>query len=337
MSNSSIPFLGGGLLRRTLSRIFMLLALSLMLADAQAVICRLNDIAGPSRYPLNVGTIEVPPVVWGINYFWRSPLQRVQVACQTPSNEYTDQPIVIHVFPQGVGLNLYGLSVGIAIEYKGKIVNPYQDFPIDTGYRTKAGETTYFTLEYYVHFWHGNGDMPNTATLSNVILISIHPAWDRHGASTDHMLYQVLNGSFVPRPARTCQLSVGDGNRTVRLPTISANSLSSATPYGGRVNFDLRLNSCSAAVNRAAFAFSGQIVPGHADYFANQGTASGVALHVGMREGNQTLTPQGPNNVASVAVVGQQATLSLFAQYYRTGAVTAGTVNVRAEFLLTYY
>ncbi len=156
-----------------------------------------------------------------------------------------------------------------------------------------------------------------------------HNNWD--GGKGHYRM--VLNTSirFV-NPASTCDLAVGDVDRTIPLPTIKVSDLRDAV-YAGIYNFDLTAN-CSSASN-VTFRFTGTPAPGNNLLFANTGSASGVALWLASRIGGSTQTIS-TNGTRTVAVSGNRAVLPLSAAYHKNGTVGHGTLVSTTTVNITY-
>lgn len=158
-----------------------------------------------------------------------------------------------------------------------------------------------------------------------------------HHMDNIHQTFTLLIGNAIRfvRPAATCDLAMGDVNRTISLDPIKVSSLRQATSAGER-HFDLTAN-CNGATN-VTFVFSGIPAPGNDRLFANTGTAGGVALWLYSRLNGsvQNIPPSGPENTRTVTVSGNQAVLPLGAAYHQNGTVSQGTLLSTATVNITY-
>ncbi|MGF6098999.1 fimbrial protein [Pseudomonas sp. 18175] len=145
----------------------------------------------------------------------------------------------------------------------------------------------------------------------------------------------VLNTAirFV-NPATTCDLAAGDVNRTITFAPIKTSDLKDVN-FAGMQNFELTAN-CTGA-SKVTFRFSGTPANGNSLFFANTGTAEGVALWMGsnLNGVQQTISPNA-NNVREVPVSGNRAVLPMLAAYHKNGTVGAGTLVSNATVNITY-
>lgn len=147
-------------------------------------------------------------------------------------------------------------------------------------------------------------------------------------------LYVASRTLVVTNP--TCDLAVGDVNRTVTLPVVRVEDFRSANAVG-KTDFSISA-TCDPAVTRATFTFSGAAAPGNGQYFANSGGAPGTALWLYSRIGGTEATIQanGSNNARTINVASGRAELPLGAAYYRVGTVGKGGFRSQATVNLTY-
>lgn len=155
---------------------------------------------------------------------------------------------------------------------------------------------------------------------------------DRRNRRPESFTLRLGNSVRFIRPAATCNLAVGDANRTITLPTIRASALRDVSSAGAN-NFELTAN-CSNASN-VTFRFSGTPAAGDNPRFANTGTARGVGLWLYSRIGgsNQTISN---GNTRSVTVSGNRAVLPLGAAYWKNGTVTQGSLSSTTTVAITY-
>ncbi|KRP59856.1 fimbrial protein [Pseudomonas trivialis] len=149
--------------------------------------------------------------------------------------------------------------------------------------------------------------------------------------------YQLLLDSPVRfvSPTATCDLAVGDVNRTIALVPVQANAFDNS-PFAGVHDFELSAE-CSDTQS-VTFRFSGAPATENPLLFANTGTAGGVALWLYSRINGaaQTLPANGSDNERTVAVTGNRAVLPLSAAYHRNGTVSPGTLISTATVNITY-
>lgn len=132
----------------------------------------------------------------------------------------------------------------------------------------------------------------------------------------------------------TC--SVTTSSIAVTLPTISTSALGSTGATAGTTPFAINLNCPSAAAGAPVYVL-----------LNNNGTASGIqgvltktsgtSAGVGVQLLDSSYTPVTFGTPASVGTT-PMGTMNIpyFAQYYRTAAVTAGTLTASATFTLLY-
>ncbi len=142
-----------------------------------------------------------------------------------------------------------------------------------------------------------------------------------------------LNNSvrFVT-PSPTCDLAVGDVNRTIRLDTVQLANFTG--PWIGKKPFELTAN-CNDASN-VTFRFTGTPATGNSALFASTGTARGVGLWLYSRiGGSESNLSNGGSRTVNVSA--NRAVLPLGAAYHKTtGALTKGTLVSNITVNLTY-
>lgn len=139
--------------------------------------------------------------------------------------------------------------------------------------------------------------------------------------------------------AGTCDLLVGDVNRTIPLDPVKVSDFDSGTS-AGRVPFELTAN-CDSDVTSVVFTFTGTADSDDPYRFKNTGTASGIGLYLYSLIGGTELTirANGTDNTRTVAATGGSAVLPLGAAYFHTnrpGRITSGTLNATATVAITY-
>lgn len=134
--------------------------------------------------------------------------------------------------------------------------------------------------------------------------------------------------------AGTCNLSAGDENRTVTMPTVKVSDFDSIV-YAGVLDFDISAE-CESDIRNVTFEFSGTPSPKNNLLFHSTGTSGGTAIW--LRSG-LIITPNGPveQRRRTVATSGGKAVLPLKAAYHVTGdPITAGTLVSTASVVITY-
>lgn len=137
----------------------------------------------------------------------------------------------------------------------------------------------------------------------------------------------------------TCEI-MGNATVSVTLPTLKTGDFnSSPNPNSGNsAPIALTVGNCQYNATSATFTFSGTADSDNSTLFKNTGAATGVGVRLYVNDGsNQTITPTGTTSVHTVPVTGNQAVLSLIAQYYKTGAsVGAGSVISKVTAVMSY-
>ncbi|WP_169801864.1 fimbrial protein [Herbaspirillum chlorophenolicum] len=141
-----------------------------------------------------------------------------------------------------------------------------------------------------------------------------------------------------PGGGGTCRISVGDTNKSVALPSVKTSDFLSVGSVAGATAFSITVEECSTSVRSARFTFSGTAAPNNSDYFANTGTASGVALRLTAQRSGAVVTPTG--SAASVtepiSTELRRGSLSMVANYARTGTMNPGTLRSIATVTINY-
>ncbi|KWE48669.1 fimbrial protein [Burkholderia ubonensis] len=154
-----------------------------------------------------------------------------------------------------------------------------------------------------------------------------------------------FNGKVI---ASTCKVDEGgsSGSFTVNLPPISTNALAAVGNVAGRTPFSLSLSGCTVGEGNpvkvgVVFEPGANVDQSTGRLTLDKGTdkAQGIQLNVldaqqqRIQVGSSTAT-----NAPQSADIGSdgKAKLDYFAEYYASGAVTAGDVNSRVEYSLIY-
>jgi type 1 fimbria pilin len=132
---------------------------------------------------------------------------------------------------------------------------------------------------------------------------------------------------------RTCDWSLGDGNRTITLNPIEARALPGNGAAGFK-QFNLNLENCSDDVTSATFSFTGTPDSDEPLRYKNSGDAKGVAIELQSMDG-QTVGANGTDNARTTAVVAGRTVLKLNAAYWRIGSVELGTGSVSSVATVT--
>nr|WP_255494729.1 fimbrial protein [Luteibacter sp. Sphag1AF] len=136
----------------------------------------------------------------------------------------------------------------------------------------------------------------------------------------------------------TCDISVGDLNKRVKLNPVRAHDFRD-TPGIGTTEFSIRADQCRLGAIAATFTFANG-TPDPANPLIFKNTSVGGATGVGIRlftGADETIGANGTNNSRRVTITGGSATLPLKAQYYKTGAsVGKGAVESQVRLNMSY-
>ncbi|WP_432261182.1 fimbrial protein [Cupriavidus sp. TMH.W2] len=161
-----------------------------------------------------------------------------------------------------------------------------------------------------------------------------------HAANADGQI--TFKGQIT---AQTCTINgngTGGKNFTVTLPTVSASTLANAGDTAGQTGFQIALTNCTPNTGNVHTFF--EAGPTTDTTTGNLIVDAGGATNVQIRLLNGGANPapikagftdasQGSN---SVAITGGSATLPYYAQYYATGAATAGAANSTVMYSIAY-
>lgn len=137
--------------------------------------------------------------------------------------------------------------------------------------------------------------------------------------------------------AGTCNLSAGDENRTITLPTIKIPDLDSSA-YAGRFDFEISAE-CESDIRNVIFLFAGTADTANGVLFSNTGTSKGTALWLLSRNPDATIAANGTvaQRSRTVATSANKALLRLSAAYHKNGvAITQGTLASAVTVSITY-
>lgn len=136
--------------------------------------------------------------------------------------------------------------------------------------------------------------------------------------------------------AGTCNLTAGDVNRTITLPTIKVTDFDS-TDFAGTLTFEIAAD-CESDISNVTFLFAGTPSAGNATLFANTGTSGGTALWLQHQDiANIPANGTDTERSRTIATSGQRAVLPLKAAYHKNGAaITQGTLASTVTVSITY-
>jgi len=119
----------------------------------------------------------------------------------------------------------------------------------------------------------------------------------------------------------TCNLIADDAERTISLPPVKINHFEGVDSAGS-----------------ITFTFQGTPAPSDGARFANTGDASGLALWLYSNLGGvqQTIRADGSDSARTLTPSGGQAVLPLGAAYWKSGAVSEGSLESLATVDVTY-
>ena len=146
-----------------------------------------------------------------------------------------------------------------------------------------------------------------------------------------------INGKVTDQ---TCKVSANSKDITVTLPTVGVGSLATAGTTAGRTPFTINLENCKAGQVSAFFETGGN-VDAASGRLNNTGNASNVQVQ--LLSDSSVVIPvlanaaQAPvTTKATVAKDADSAALNYYAQYYATGAATAGNVATSVQYTINY-
>ncbi|MCH7318577.1 fimbrial protein [Acinetobacter gyllenbergii] len=143
---------------------------------------------------------------------------------------------------------------------------------------------------------------------------------------------------------QTCEIVTPAGKDfTVTLPTVSRQTLANAGDIAGRTPFQIKLDKCSKG-KVATYFEPGATVDFNDGRLKNQEAGGAENVKVQLLGDNNRFLPikaAGSNgaqeNSQWVDVVeGGTADLNYYAEYYATGASTAGKVNTKVQYTIIY-
>jgi major type 1 subunit fimbrin (pilin) len=141
-------------------------------------------------------------------------------------------------------------------------------------------------------------------------------------------------------------LATGAVNKSVTLPTVSTRTLGSSGSTAGTsaaTDLTFALTGCTGGAKAIAHFENGPTIDQSNGYLKNQSVATDAAANVQVRLLNASLLPinvvtNANNDVSTdgVDIVANAANLKYFAEYYATGAATAGPVSTSVQYTMQY-
>ncbi|EPK5117244.1 fimbrial protein [Acinetobacter baumannii] len=143
---------------------------------------------------------------------------------------------------------------------------------------------------------------------------------------------------------KTCDIVTPAGKDfTVTLPTVSKQTLAAAGNVAGRTPFQIKLANCSEG-KVATYFEPGATVDFNTGRLLNQDATGAKNVNVQLLGSNNQVIPvlaagangaQANSQWVDVAKAGS-ADLNYYAEYYATGASTAGKVNTSVQYTIIY-
>ena len=150
-----------------------------------------------------------------------------------------------------------------------------------------------------------------------------------------------INGLLTDK---TCDIVTPAGKDfTVTLPTVSKQTLAAAGNVAGRTPFQIKLANCSEG-KVATYFEPGATVDFNTGRLLNQDATGAKNVNVQLLGSNNQVIPvlaagadgaQANSQWVDVAKAGS-ADLNYYAEYYATGASTAGKVNTSVQYTIIY-
>lgn len=153
-----------------------------------------------------------------------------------------------------------------------------------------------------------------------------------------------FNGSLV---SNTCVINSGTSTMTVTLPTLSATSLSAASPAAGATPFSISVANCPSGLSSFVTYFEGagsanvDQTTGRLKNTATTGAATGVQLRLSNVGGGTAIDlskPSATQGSAAAALTGTttlSGTANYVVEYYGTSA-SAGAVSSSITYSVIY-
>jgi len=171
------------------------------------------------------------------------------------------------------------------------------------------------------------------------VLMSLAILLPTAAAASDGTIH--FEGSVI---APTCTLTNGPSPADIRvkLPAVAVSALSAAGQVAGRTPFIIRVADCDAATTQVQTFFEpGPTINTRSNNLTLQGgagTAANVELQLLNADYSQVLlgNPLGLQNSQQASVDAGGAALRYYAQYFATGAASAGSANSSVTFTMIY-
>jgi type 1 fimbria pilin len=218
------------------------------------------------------------------------------------------------IYPTGVS----GLGYEIAHDTSTSYLGPYGCCTIANGSYTNSNASYLYLVK--------TGPIVSGSVLPAGVL-----AYWTYANSKNIEAFTLGNSVTIIDPA----CSVVTTPIAVTLPTLSTSSMASTGAVAGRTPFNITLNCSSGATLDIQLNYNGTN-SGITGVLSNA-TGTGTATGVGVQLLNQSFTPVTFGTTTTVGTTPQGTyTLPYYAQYYRTGTLTAGSVSASATFTLSY-
>lgn len=145
-----------------------------------------------------------------------------------------------------------------------------------------------------------------------------------------------INGMVTDQ---TCEVSANSKDITVTLPTVGVGSLATAGTTAGRTPFTIKLENCKAGEVSAFFETGGN-VDAASGRLNNTGTAGNVQVQL-LSDSSEVIrvlanAAQAPVTTKATVANDGSAALNYYAEYYATGAATAGEVATSVQYTINY-
>ncbi len=151
-----------------------------------------------------------------------------------------------------------------------------------------------------------------------------------------------FNGKIT---ANTCTVKLNETNSassTVTLPTIAATALPNNNDVAGITAFKIELSGCvlTEAISVSTYFEPGSTVNAAGRLINSTGDSEGVDIQLlnkdlGVIAAGQESDSQN-DVIVSMASDALTATLAYYAQYYRTGPITPGTLETKVNYTVVY-
>jgi major type 1 subunit fimbrin (pilin) len=184
----------------------------------------------------------------------------------------------------------------------------------------------------------------STSALSSIAVLGAIAVASTGAQAADGTI--TFTGAVSDTTCSIDSIASGPADKSVTLPTVSTRTLSANGATAGTsatTDLTFALTGCTGAAKAVAHFENGSTVDQTTGYLANQSTAPGSATNVQVRLLNASLQPinvvtNANNDIASngVAVITNAATLQYFAEYFATGAATAGPLSTSVKYTMQY-